>query len=226
MRWFIEALRSPGAKAAVQDRAPMPQVSASQLDNTDEKKTKKTRCVNDGGFSPIHKRRLDRWLDWLVRASGSEPVFIIVLAALLAWALAGIRFGNSTDWAVVISDVQAILCYIFDSLLMRQQLNGHDALLHVSAILRSRNSSHKRMLRDINQQGQYKAITTAQQSNDLAEFDEELPGENWLGRVSTAASNILGHFATICIFWAGIFVWLGFGPYCGWSDWVSVSFQY
>jgi low-affinity ferrous iron transport protein len=56
----------------------------------------------------------------VVKFSGSEFVFLSIMAALLTWALMGIKFGNSENWQVVISDVQAIFTYVFDSFLMRQ----------------------------------------------------------------------------------------------------------
>jgi low-affinity ferrous iron transport protein len=49
-------------------------------------------------------------------------------------------------------------------------------------------------------------------------FALELPTENWLGRVSTHASNIIGHIVTVGLFWVSIFIWIGFGHYCGWSN--------
>ncbi len=38
---------------------------------------------------------LDRWLDWVVRASGSKFVFFAILAGLLTWALLGIPYGRT-----------------------------------------------------------------------------------------------------------------------------------
>ncbi len=47
-------------------------------------------------------RRLDRWLDAVVKASGSQLVFFVVLAGLLAWMFLGIKFYDDINWQVVI----------------------------------------------------------------------------------------------------------------------------
>ena len=79
--------------------------------------------------------------------SGSEPVFLLVTRGILVWAFLGVRFGGQQDWQIAISDVQAIVTYIFDSFLMRQQLSDHVSLLRFAACLQSRNASNKRMLK-------------------------------------------------------------------------------
>ncbi|KAK4970440.1 hypothetical protein LTR28_000275 [Elasticomyces elasticus] len=72
-----------------------------------------------------------------------------------SWAFLGIPFGQSNDWQVGISDAQANTNMIFDAFLMRQQLNAYDALMFVSASLRSRTSSNKRMLKCLVESGKY-----------------------------------------------------------------------
>lgn len=42
--------------------------------------------------------------------------------------------------------------------------------------------------------------------------------ENWLGRLSTAVSSYIGHIATVLAFWVCVFIWIGLGQYCGWSN--------
>ncbi|KAM4057630.1 low affinity iron permease [Hirsutella rhossiliensis] len=173
---------------------------------------------NASGYVEKSKDQLlERWLDWVVKASGSEPVFLIILVGLLLWAFLGIRYGQSSDWAVIISDVQAIVSYVFDSLLMRQQLNGYEKMLRVSAGLSSRNISLCRMLRKARSSGRYEAARPA----ELGAVDGirfEFPTENLVGRVSTLASRVLGHFVTLISYWVCIFIWIGFGPYCNWSN--------
>jgi len=162
---------------------------------------------------------LDRWLDIAVEASGSQPVFMLILVALLTWAFLGIRFGQDTDWQVIISDVQAIIGYVFDSLLMRQQLNAYKQHLKISARLISRARGTKRMLRELGKDVRCKKITP-RESGDVQQtttFPSELPSESFVGRVSTLASNIAGHIVTCTLFWLCILIWIGFGSYCHWS---------
>jgi low-affinity ferrous iron transport protein len=164
-------------------------------------------------------RLLDRWLDKVVEASGSEFIYFAIIIALLAWAFLGIPFGQSNTWQVTISDAQAIVNMVFDAFLMRQQLNSHDSLVIVAACLRSRTSSHKRMLNQLIRSGKYEKVEPTQfQELQQTDFASELPAENWLGRISTALSAFIGHIATVFGFWVCIFIWIGFGKHCNWSN--------
>ncbi|KAH7115346.1 Low affinity iron permease-domain-containing protein [Dactylonectria estremocensis] len=172
---------------------------------------------NTTGFVPKAKiRLLDRGLDVVVRFAGSEPVFLSLMTGLLVWAFLGIWFGHSMQWAVIISNIQAILSYIFDSFLMRQQLNEYERDIRAAAMLRSRIHSQKRMVREIVASSRYRLPAANELS--LKMDDVNLPAEKWLGRVSTFLSAILGHIVTVGLFWLGVFVWIGFGHSLGWSD--------
>ncbi|OAA61410.1 Low affinity iron permease, Fet4 [Cordyceps fumosorosea ARSEF 2679] len=228
-------LAAPGKKGPIADTAPTQVVARfPSSDSRSDKLTAEVTEVCSKSGDSVHNvtgyvdkqkdGRLDRWLDWVVRASGSEPVFLFILAGLLVWALVGIKYGQTDSWAVMISDIQAILSYLFDSLLVRQQLNGYDKMIRLTASLRSRSASHRRMVRTVQARGQGLARGDAEAAAALEErfrqklAEAGLPQEGWLGRASTKASAAMGHFVTICLYWVGIFVWLGFGHYCGWSD--------
>ncbi|KAH8549213.1 Low affinity iron permease-domain-containing protein [Umbelopsis sp. PMI_123] len=200
---FVQILCSPGARYDIESTAPTQRVTKEEENETHYKPSIKTG-------------RLDRWLDAVVQFSGSEYVFLFILTCLLAWAFLGIPFGSFNDWQILISDSQAILSYIFDSLLMRQQLTGYQTNLEVAACLQSRSASHKRMLRQVTTSGERKLV----ESMEVDEFATHFPPETWFGRMCTRAAFILGHIVTVVIFWIGILIWIGFGNYCGWSnDW-------
>ncbi|KFZ00966.1 hypothetical protein V501_10309 [Pseudogymnoascus sp. VKM F-4519 (FW-2642)] len=217
MERLLKALRSPGGRRAVECTAPT-QMTVDVEDEGD--KAVETSAENVNTYNLTTKAgRLDRWLDKVVEFSGSEPMFLTIIIALLAWAFLGIRFGQLTQWKVAISDAQAILNMVFDAFLMRQQLNSYDSLIEVSACLRSRTTSNKRMLRSLIESGKYEKVNPMQfHELEQTEFASELPTENLLGRISTAFSTFLGHIATVVAFWVCIFIWIGFGQYCGWSD--------
>ncbi|KAM3521539.1 hypothetical protein NHJ13051_006188 [Beauveria bassiana] len=227
-------LAAPGRKGPIADVAPTQAVVRLHNSGNDKMPMSELSEVysksNDSlknitGYVDKQKDgRLDRWLDWVVCASGSEPVFLLIMAGLLAWALAGIKYGEADSWAVVISDIQAVLCYLFDSLLVRQQLNSYDKMIRLTASLRSRGASQQRMLRNVRARGHGLARDDPSCTAELEQrFQQKLvkvglPPESWLGRLSTRASDIMGHFVTLCLYWVGIFIWLAFGHYCGWSD--------
>ena len=91
-------------------------------------------------------RRVDRLLDAVVRIAGSAPIFLLIIGGLLTWALMGIHFGQLDVCVAMISDVQAILCYVFDSLLMRQLLREYSEQRSAMIEIKSRCNSHRRML--------------------------------------------------------------------------------
>jgi low-affinity ferrous iron transport protein len=158
-------------------------------------------------------RMLDRWLDKIVALSGSNAVLLFTVVALLAWALMGIKFANRTGWQVGISDAQAIINMVFDSFLVRQQLNAYDETLVILCQLQSRAESHRRMLRALGprQRGQHVS------SQRL--LVQDLPTQDAIfARFCTLASAFMGHIGTASAYWVCIGIWLGFGHYCGWSS--------
>jgi len=221
MHSLIEILRTPGAKIDIEDAAPTQVVDFNTQRDNSWWMSRFERPSGEETKLFVEKqkaRTLDRWLDIVVAASGSEIVFMLIMFGLLTWALSGIKYGKTQQWAVIISDVQAILCYLFDSLLMRQLLNAHHRHMKFSATLQSRAISLKRMLRKIKANGHYKNITVSELGGmHHDQFSADLPLESWLGRLSTHVSNALGHLITWCVFWGGILVWLAFGNYMGWS---------
>lgn len=216
---ILEAIRKPGAMGEVQGFAATQSVSVvpGKKDVDDEE-------IQVSGFLEFGKPRLlDRWLDKVVQASGSEPVFYSILTGLVTWGLLGIRFGHSETWQVAISDVQAILSYAFDSLLVRQQLNMYDREIIVAAQMRSRMQSNMRMLSKVcGPLGSEEKATIVSlcEQQDTAENNKghQLPSEGRFGMFITTVSHILGHIITVGLFWVGVVVWIGIGPLYHWSD--------
>ncbi|KAE8155052.1 Low affinity iron permease-domain-containing protein [Aspergillus avenaceus] len=207
MERLFDVLRKPGAKPEIQGTAPTQSPGVESSPQTT-------------GYAPKNKARLlDRWLDYIVRASGSGPIFFLILAGLLAWALLGIKYGSNDDWQVLISDIQAIISYVFDSFLMRQQLNAYEEEMVVTAELQSRILSHSRMLTQLrltmDQQDKQCNGAVKEQRTDFA---VELPTETRFGRSITRISHVFGHMGTICLFWGGVFAWIGIGHRYNYSD--------
>ncbi|GIC88106.1 uncharacterized protein Aud_004497 [Aspergillus udagawae] len=166
-------------------------------------------------------RLVDRWLDAVVRFAGSAPVFLFILGGLLAWALMGIRFGNSDVWVAAISDVQAILCYVFDSLLMRQLLREFTEQRKAMVKLQSRCNSHYRMLLKVKNKLGAEGIHQVSekcQNEPLQPLDHGSRAQTLFARCIIYTAKRLGHIITVGMYWVCIFIWVGFGPTCGWSD--------
>jgi low-affinity ferrous iron transport protein len=218
MQRILALLGAPGSRRETESSAPTQLVPASKTDSSEQEVAVSDQNVNTYTVA-VKSNRLDRWLDRVVAGSGSEPVYFTIIFALLTWALLGIRFGTSNTWQVTISDAQAIVNMIFDAFLMRQQLNTHGSILVIAASLRSRTASNKRMLQHLMASEKHAKINPAH-FHELNEssFSSELPAENMLGRISTSLSSFVGHIATVSGFWVCIFVWLGFGKYCNWSN--------
>lgn len=209
---LINLLHKPGQKGEIQGVAPTQRLP-------EETKDKPSTANITTRAERRNRRILDRWLDQVVRVSGSEAVFFTIVAGLLVWAFLGIRYGKSSSWEVIISDVQAIVSYLFDSLLVRQQLNSYEDEMAVAAELQSRILSHARMLRKVHQTVVEKGqCLIAAPDGQMLEFEAELPPETWFGRCTTVLSHVFGHLTTVALFWASVFVWIGLGPRYGWSD--------
>ncbi|KAJ5223226.1 hypothetical protein N7468_007768 [Penicillium chermesinum] len=159
-------------------------------------------------------RLVDRWLDKFVQFAGSAPVFLVIVSGLLAWALTGIRFGNSDVWVAAISDIQAILCYVFDSLLMRQLLREYTEQREAMVKIQSRCHSHRRMLA---KRGFDKSQRSVREE-PLRPLDHGLHTQNLFARCIILSAKGFGHIITVGMYWVCIFIWLGFGPKCDWSN--------
>jgi low-affinity ferrous iron transport protein len=163
-----------------------------------------------------HTQRFNSALDWLVRLSGSTIMFVVVQLILLVWALLGIPYWRVVIWPIIISDAQAIFCYLFDSLLMRQQLIGRELTLGAAAQVRSRNASKARMLLD---HPDLSARLASIPFADLVVVNTSvLPQESRFGKFMTTMSGIVGHVVSVGFFVVAIIIWLAFGPANQWSN--------
>ncbi|CCK68822.1 Fet4p KNAG_0B03810 [Huiozyma naganishii CBS 8797] len=162
------------------------------------------------GFTGLHKTWFDKSLDWLVYWAGSQIVFIAMWAVLVCWVVVGAVYGAPFNWQVVMQDGQSIQCYVWDTLLMRQQLMSTHEQIMVCSQLRSRLASFKYFLLKDPQVGG----STLQHKGASADDEHsagDLPIENWYDRVSSCASAVLGSVPAMVVYWIGIFVWIGCG---------------
>ncbi|KAI2841035.1 hypothetical protein CBS63078_9454 [Aspergillus niger] len=163
---------------------------------------------------------VDRWLDASVRLAGSAPVFLFIIAGLLTWALMGIRFGNSDVWVAAISDVQAILCYVFDSFLMRQLLREYSEQREAIIEIQSRCNSHQRMIASVKKKLGAEGIRRVSEKCNVEPLEALDQGrtQSLFARCVIVSAKTFGHVVSGGLYWVCIFIWLGFGPHCGWSN--------
>jgi low affinity Fe/Cu permease len=65
--------------------------------------------------------RFERFAAWISRASGSTPAFLVALAVVLAWAVAGPVFHFSETWQLVINTGTTIVTFLMVFLIQRSQ---------------------------------------------------------------------------------------------------------
>ncbi|CCD23280.1 Fet4p NDAI_0B02450 [Naumovozyma dairenensis CBS 421] len=102
--------------------------------------------ITSHGFTGLNKGYTDKVLDILVDFAGGQIVFCCVWIILIIWIVIGIVYNGSYVWQVVMQDGQSIQCYIWDTLLMRQQLTSTHEQVLVCCQLRSRMSTFKDFL--------------------------------------------------------------------------------
>lgn len=217
---ILSWLRAPGARSDFEFSAPNQMLfdANPECEESKEGRHASTKLV-DSYVILVKPGLLDRWLDRVVELSGSEYIYIAVLTGLFVWAFLGIPYGKVNTYKIIISDAQAIINLVFDAFLMRQQFNQHDNLIMVTGCLRSRNNSHKRMIELLIARGRFSKLDTARfQMLEQRESTGQFPQETWATKLSGRISAFLGHIVTIIGFWICIFIWIGFGPYCVWSN--------
>ncbi|KIW36998.1 uncharacterized protein PV06_10896 [Exophiala oligosperma] len=220
---ILEALSAPGSRKPVTVRATaqIPEHMAVEVSSFELGLEPEAVSSVRNHAHPLDEgkpRLLDRWLDVVVAASGSSFALLATIAIVLLWAIMGVRYGGSEDWQVVISDVQAVFCYVFDSLLMRQQLNSYESSFRLAASFQSRAVGTRRMLRQLKSQevaDHIPAGDIAIQHNSM--WSTRIPRDGLITRAILFTGRFLSHVVTLTMFWVCIFIWLGFGCYCDWS---------
>ncbi|KAF3389630.1 Low-affinity iron/zinc ion transport protein fet4 [Penicillium rolfsii] len=170
-------------------------------------------------------------LDKIVAFAGTSLVFFLMIAILLAWMIIGIVLGPSQTWQIVLQNADSIQCYISDTLLMRQQRNYSRSLLSLVCDLRSRNAACRRMLQQLHQGNP--SDFDSKVRTPKAEIDGDNPVVREIQKIDDGVhlppytlydricDPIVWAFSSLyawIIFWAGIFVWLGFGHEQQWGN--------
>ncbi|KAL1899200.1 low-affinity Fe(2+) transport protein [Sporothrix stenoceras] len=197
-------------------------VSVGSLDEVEiEKERLKTAAALSAGPLPANKitpkKKQGGAFDFVVKAAGSRWTFLVTLLLLGVWAALGVVYGPTDTWQVIFQDTSSIQCYISATLLMRQQQNSTRSLLDTICGMLSRSQGNERLLRKLTE----KQLTTLKQSRRSIRTDLTNALETKEGifdRAANSVSRFLGSLTALCIYWAGILVWVFFGIPLMWSD--------
>ncbi|AJS95766.1 BMC_2a_G0026990.mRNA.1.CDS.1 [Saccharomyces cerevisiae] len=240
---IAEFLGNPGARPDVHHRAPTVECKQYEEfgDSNDYKNDDVVRVISHSdestddelcnvnltetgaiftskGFTGLSKGFTDKSLDFLVRVAGSQAVFFIVWIIIIIWVVIGIVYNAPFNWQVVMQDGQSIQSYVWDTLLMRQQLMSTHEQILICGRLKSRLASFKNYLTRSTPKKEKadctveaNEVSSVENHIDPSAINGELPVENWYDRLSNVASRYMGSIAAMVIFWIGIFVWIGCG---------------
>lgn len=205
---------------------PLPRNSVETDLKKDDFEQENTYEIHDAYYDD-YSTVIDRALPVLVDWSGSFPAFVTLVVVLIVWIVVGVVYNAPQNWQIVMQDGQSIQCYLWDTLLMRQQLDDSSKLLRLYGRFKSRGITHKRILRKIAAQQQSEKSVDASKAldnidvqteeidshEDTCASDEELllKPESWYQRFCDIFSNILGSLPAVVIYWIGDFVWVGCG---------------
>lgn len=170
-------------------------------------------------------------LDMTVNFSGHGYFLALLIVIMLVWIVIGIIYHAPQDWQVVMQDGQSIQCYLWDTILMRHQLTEHTTYLKFCATSKSRILTLQRLIGKCNSilekvvfedcsksvkgiQNLDKKETKRSRKEiweEKSDIESKIAPENSFQKFSTRVSDCLGSLVLVGIYWAGIFVWLGFG---------------
>lgn len=166
--------------------------------------------------------------DKIVSFAGTPLVFLFMIALLLAWMIIGIVIGPSQTWQIVIQNASSIQCYASDTLLMRQQRNNSHDLLSLVCDLRSRNETCRRIIERLRHESPSYFDSKVQEEIDQKNSVElnvqstddgaHLPPYTLYDRICDPIVCAFSSLYAWIIFWAGIFIWLGFGNSQQWGN--------
>lgn len=154
---------------------------------------------------------LDTFIGYAVDVAGSIFVLVFIMLLLLGWIIWGALTGASDTWQIVMQDGQSIQTYVWNTFLMRQQLDNNERMLLLYGKLKSRSITHKKLLekfvlsnREIKQEG-------AKVIEDIKFEPIEFKSKNLYDKFSEMFSKSVGSLPCVFLYWCGIFTWIGCG---------------
>lgn len=158
---------------------------------------------------------LDAFIGYAVDVAGSITVLIIVFALLIGWIIWGCLTGAGDTWQIVMQDGQSIQTYVWNTFLMRQQLDGTEKFLLLYGKLKSRSNTEKRLIERIVENRKNNGFDFNIYSDKVDEFEKrgeiEFKSKSMFDKVSDLVGKVVGSLPTVVLYWMGIFAWVGCG---------------
>ncbi|KAK9235964.1 hypothetical protein V1525DRAFT_408342 [Lipomyces kononenkoae] len=204
-QWF----QQPGQLEPIEDQMPIPDIEGVADEKELANKASSTLLAFEKSTG------LDGVLDYATYLAGTSATLLLLIIILVVWVVVGAVFHAPSNWQIAMQDSQSIQCYLWDSILMRQQINYHESFLHVVTRLRSRNITVQRLLANIMADEKLtkgipaKSITSSDSKSTGSAVDLAL--ETWMDKLSNKVAKVLGSFVFIILFWFGIAAWIACG---------------
>lgn len=160
---------------------------------------------------------LDTFIGYAVEVAGTIHVLFIVVALFIAWIVWGCLTKGEDTWQIVMQDGQSIQTYVWNTFLMRQQLDNDERLLLLYGKLKSRYLTHRRLIQKLVESRGSPDTTSLWKARPKVEenVDEkkiiDFVSKSLFDRVSHYVEKVLGSLPAVTIYWIGIFVWIGCG---------------
>lgn len=158
---------------------------------------------------------LDTFIGWAVDVTASVYMLWLVIAILIAWIIWGIVSGGSDVWQIAMQDGQSIQTYVWDTFLMRQQLDDNEKFLILAGKLKSRVETIKRLIRKLqDEHPDFEVADKIEEIFDLTNHEArsvQFKKKGWFDKCSEMVSKYLGNLYAVIIYWIGIFIWIGCG---------------
>ncbi|TID29621.1 hypothetical protein CANINC_001740 [Pichia inconspicua] len=158
---------------------------------------------------------LDTFIGWAVEVTASVYMLWLVIFILIAWIVWGAATGAPDVWQIAMQDGQSIQTYVWDTFLMRQQLDDNEKFLILSGKLKSRVETLKRLIAQVQKEHPDYDIKDKMEKIQNLENHEfrkvHFRKKTWFDKLSEWVSLCLGNLYAVIIYWIGIFVWIGCG---------------
>lgn len=193
----------------------------NSTDSASEKISSKEIIIDEGEADLLPP--IDRFIQTCVKITGSVYTFIAVWLIIIIWVVIGIVQGGPNNWQIIMQDGQSIQTYVWNTFLMRQQLDDTQKFLRVYGRLRSRAAILNKLVCEVKQKVdrgepicskqlelEMGVEGTAHWDNEKLK-DTEVAKLTWFEKLSNFMTVILGSLPAIVIYWVGIFIWVGCG---------------